>query len=93
MNFISAINLVKTILKNRVLSSLLLLVVLGAAIISGSNLVLLASGILTFARPLLYVAMLGHDADDKKPSNMEIDRRRLPFDRRASNPPKAFGAF
>lgn len=48
----------KSVLENRILSSMLGLTAWSAAVLSGSVPAIIASGLLIYARPLLYVALL-----------------------------------
>jgi hypothetical protein len=59
MNSITASNLTKSILENRALSSVLALLVWIAGVVSGSVAVMIVCGLLIYARPLLYVALIG----------------------------------
>jgi hypothetical protein len=92
MNSTTTSSLAKSVLGNPLLSSLLLLAVLGAGVMTGSSTLLIASGLLAFARPILYAAVL--NAEDKSESAIEKKYvERSTFDRRSSNRPSAYGAF
>lgn len=92
MNSITNSRLAKLLVESPALWSLATLVVLAAGVASASTGLLIVSGVLGFARPLLHSALLKLDADGKR-SATNAANRRLPFEQRASRPVSAFGVL
>ena len=65
MNSITASTLVKSVMENRFISSLLMFALWIAALMSGSVLVIFL-GLVVYLRPLLYIALLSRKSDAQK---------------------------
>lgn len=73
-------------------SSALLLGLFAMGVSLSSVPILLASGILAFARPLLYVAMLKYEAEGRDSRAPKMERRVSPTDRRTEARSATIGA-
>ena len=89
MKSVTASSLILSIAKSPVLSSLLILMVMFAGLMSGSMALVVVSGVLAYGRPILYCILYGEKDDDEKSTVIESNRHSL-SDRRVPGHTVAF---
>ena len=75
MKSITASCLARYVVANPFLSSLLILTVMIAGLVTGSLAVVIVSGVLAFGRPVFYCVLYSAKADAGKSTVIETDRR------------------
>ena len=75
MKSVTASSLALSVVGNPFLSSLLILMVMIAGLVTGSSALVIVSSVLAFGRPVFYCALYGTKDDAEKSTAIETDRR------------------
>ena len=89
MKSVTASSLILSVVGNPFLSSLFILMVMIAGLVTGTLALVIVSGVLAFGRPVLYCALYGAKDDAETSTAIETDRR-TSFDRRSPDRAMAF---